>query len=77
LANLDVQGNARINGNLSIGNGNLFMNRFWNLGIGTTNPLAILDISGNARITGNLNVDNGLIWTDPINNRVGITPNLR
>ncbi len=72
LANLDVQGNARINGNVNIGNGNLFMNRFGNLGLGTTSPLATLDISGNARITGNVNIDNGLVWTDNINNRVGI-----
>lgn len=48
------------------------MNRFGNLGIGTTNPLAIVDISGNTKISGNLNVDNGTMWVDDVNNRVGI-----
>ncbi len=62
--NLSVSANALISGNLVISNGNV--------GIWTSNPLANLDIQGNARITGNVNIDNGLIWTDPINNRVGI-----
>ncbi len=72
LANLHVNGNAIINGNLNIQNGNLFLNRFGNLGLWTTNPVANLHVNGNTIITGNLNVDNGLVWTDPINNRVGI-----
>jgi hypothetical protein len=72
LANLEIQGNAFINGNLTVGSGNLFMNRSGNLGLFTTNPLATLDVSGNARITGNLNVDGGTMWVDATNNRLGL-----
>ncbi len=42
-----------------------------NLGV-DTQAQAKFHVNGNAIITGNLNVDNGLLWTDPVNNRVGI-----
>ncbi len=43
-----------------------------NVGVGTGVPRSTLSVSGNAVITGNVNIDNGLVWTDPVNNRVGI-----
>lgn len=71
-ANLHVNGNAIITGNVDIRNGNVFISNDGNLGISTIVPQANLHVNGNTIITGNLNVDNGLLWTDPITNHVGI-----
>ncbi len=67
-AKLSVNGNAVITGNLNVGNGNLFMNRFGNLGIWTTNPMANLEIQGNAIINGNLNIQNGNLFMNRFGN---------
>lgn len=63
MERLDIKGSANISVNAFVRN---------NLAVGTTTATANLTIVGNTIITGNLNVDNGLLWTDPINNRVGI-----
>ncbi len=60
---LDVAGSSNVSVNSFVRN---------NLAVGTTTATANLTVSGNAVITGNLNVDNGLLWSDPINNRIGI-----
>lgn len=69
-ANANVIGNIGITGNI-IGTSNIILLN-GNLAIGTSSPQSTFDVVGNARISGNLNVVNGLLWTDSINNRVGI-----
>ncbi len=67
-ANLDIQGNARITGNLNVDNGALWVDATNNrVGINTTNPQYTLDINGNINFNGNLNQNGspyiGSQWT--------------
>ena len=67
-ANIDVQGNAIISGNLNVDNGLLWTDPINNrVGINTTNPQYTLDINGNINFNGNLNQNGspyiGSQWT--------------
>lgn len=62
-ANLDVQGNARITGNLNVDSGTFWIDATNNrVGILNTSPAYTLDITGNVNFTGNL-YQNGNIFT--------------
>jgi hypothetical protein len=76
---LTVEGNASINGNLSVtsnaevGTANLFVDTTTGrVGIGKTDPGAALDVVGDVEISSNLAVDTNTLFVDSVGNKVGI-----
>ncbi len=76
-ANLDIQGNARVTGNLNVGNGLLWANTTTNrVGILNTNPQYALDVIGRANITGDANISGSLWIGTPPAGSSGVTGKL-
>ena len=70
---LDVVGNARVSGGLTVDTTTLVVNSSTDsVGIGTTNPGEKLDVVGNARISGGLTVDTNTLVVNSSTDRVGI-----
>jgi hypothetical protein len=76
---LTVEGNASINGNLSVtsnlevGTANLFVDTVNSrVGVNTATPDASLHVTGNAYVSSNVEVGDGDLFVDTVSGRVGI-----